>query len=349
MPAVGLLSDVRFQQHETTPNHPESPQRLVAIERLLDEAGLRPRFRAIEPQPVSEEALRRVHSPAHLDLLAAADREAQEGRAFIDADTVMSPASLVVAREAAGGVLRAADLVARGELDGALCLVRPPGHHATASRAMGFCLINNVAVAAAHLLAAGPAERVAIVDFDVHHGNGTQEIFYREARLLYLSTHQSPHYPGTGASAETGAGEAEGATINLPLPAGCGDAQHLACFDRIILPALRRFGPSLIIVSAGFDGHWRDPLAGQQISGAGYRAIAERLHGLCNETGARPIYVLEGGYDLEALAWSVRHCADVLLGNPPAADPVGPPPAATGSGAPDIEPILAEAARIHGL
>ncbi|MEE9278497.1 MAG: histone deacetylase, partial [Dehalococcoidia bacterium] len=283
MATVGLLRDARFQEHETTPNHPERPERLAAIEGLLEREGIAAAMTPIGAEPASEEALRRVHDASLLELLAREDRAAQEKRVFVDADTVMSARSLAVARLAAGGVLRAAELVARGELDSAFCLPRPPGHHATSKRAMGFCLLNNVAVGAAHVLATGLAEHVAIVDFDVHHGNGTQDIFYAEPRALYISTHQFPHYPGSGTIEETGSGDAAGTTINLPLPPGCGDHEYLRCFDEVILPALRRFAPSLILVSAGFDAHWRDPLAMENLSGPGYRAMAQRIQDVAAE------------------------------------------------------------------
>ena len=345
---VGLLRDRRFQQHETTSTHPERPARLAAIETLLDGAGLSARCIPIEAEMAPQEALRRVHEPSLLEALARADGEAQQRTVFLDPDTVMTAHSYAAARLAAGGVLRATELVARGELDSALCLPRPPGHHATSKRAMGFCLLNNVAVGAAHVLATGLAERVAIVDFDVHHGNGTQDIFYADPTLLYISTHQFPFYPGSGRAEESGRADGAGTTLNMPLPAGCGDAEYLRCLDDVILPVLRRFAPSIILVSAGFDAHWRDPLAAERLSGAGYRAIAERLRGVTAELAAGVVYVLEGGYDLEALAWSVRHCLDVLLGEPAAEDPVGPAPPLSGP-APDIEPVLAATRRIHGL
>jgi acetoin utilization deacetylase AcuC-like enzyme len=345
-PVVGLLRDQRFQQHETTPNHPEHPGRLSAIDDLLDSAGLPSQLVAITPTPADEEALRRVHDASLLATLASAERRAQTDRVFLDNDTVMSAQSGSVARLAAGGVLRAAELVAAGDLDSAFCLPRPPGHHATAAQAMGFCLINNVAVAAAHLRARGLAQRVAVIDFDVHHGNGTQDIFYREPDVLYISTHQFPLYPGTGRAEETGGGNAAGTTLNLPLPPGCGDAEYLACIDAVVLPALRRYSPDVILVSAGFDAHWRDPLSLENLTGDGYRAMTERIQTLASDIGARTLYVLEGGYDVDALAWSVRHCIDVLLGHPPTPDPIGAPP---NPQAPDIARVIEQARDLHSV
>ena len=344
--AVGLLRDPRFRLHDPGAQHPESPRRLAAIEDLLDEAGLSERLVPIEAEPADGATLRLVHSEALLDVLGQAEAAACKGPVSLDMDTHVSEHSVAAARLAAGGVCAAAARVARGDLDAAFCLPRPPGHHATSDRPMGFCLINNVAVAAAHVRAQGLASRVAVVDFDVHHGNGTQDIFYREAGVLYLSTHQFPFYPGSGSLEENGEGAGRGATCNLPLPAGCGDAEYRRCFDEVILPLLRRFQPELILVSAGFDAHWRDPLALQILSGDGYRAIAERLAAAAADLGAGTVYVLEGGYDLEALSWSVRHCVDVLLGNPPVADPVGP---ASAQAAPDVEPLVDAARRIHSL
>ena len=346
---VGLLRDPRFRDHETPPQHPERPQRLAVIERLLEDAALTERLIPVAAEEASEEALRRVHSAAHLDLLARADQAAQSRPVALDADTVMSADSLRATRLASGGVLRAAEQVARGAVEAAFCLPRPPGHHATREQAMGFCLTNHVAVAAAQLLASGAAARVAVVDFDVHHGNGTQAIFWDEPRLLYLSLHQYPHYPGTGGLEERGGDGARDTTLNLPLPAGCGDEAYLRCFDEVVLPALRRFQPSMLLISAGFDAHWRDPLAAQNLSGNGYRAIAQRLAYVAAELHAGQVYVLEGGYDSEAIAWAVRHCIDVLLGNPPADDPVGPPPQALQRRAPDIGGLIVRARSLHQL
>ncbi|HJN91206.1 MAG TPA: histone deacetylase [Dehalococcoidia bacterium] len=343
---VGLLRDARFQDHDTTANHPEHPERLVAIERLLGEARLVEACLPLESRAATDAELLRAHDPALLEMLARSDQFAQAKRVFIDPDTVMSGRSLEVARHAAGGVIDAARLVATGELDGVFCLPRPPGHHATRSQAMGFCLINHIAVAAADLLASGMVARAAIIDFDVHHGNGTQDIFYGDPRVLYVSTHQSPHYPGTGAVDEVGDGTAPGTTLNLPLPAGSGDLEYLRCFDEVILPVVRRYDPSIILVSAGFDAHWRDPLAGQRVSGAGYRAIAERLDVLAEELGVGVAYVLEGGYDLEAIAWAARHCLDVQLGNDWAEDAVGPAPSGAGA---DLDSLLGTVRHIHRL
>jgi len=248
---------------------------------------------------------------------------------------------------AAGGTLAATEAVLRGEIDSAFCFVRPPGHHATPDRPMGFCLFNNVAVATARALEEPGIDRVAIIDIDVHHGNGTQDIFYDDPRVLYFSTHQFPHYPGTGHWTEIGSGDGEGATTNVPLPAGSGDDTYRRCYTEICAPAVRRFRSQFIFVSAGFDAHFADPLAGILLSARGYYNIATLIRELAGELcEGRLVYALEGGYDLTAIAWSARACVDTLLGNPFAEDPLGAGPAVPGT---DIEPLLVEVKRQHTL
>ena len=212
---------------------------------------------------------------------------------------------------------------------------------------MGFCLFNNVAVAAAHLLEARGLSRVAIVDFDVHHGNGTQDIFYRDGRVLYFSTHQHPFYPGTGYFNETGDGPGKGAIVNVPLPAGCGDEPYLRAYREVCAPVVRRFRPEFILVSAGFDAHFADPLAQMLVSTRGYSQIASLLREMAGELcDGRIVYALEGGYDHTALAWSARACIDTLMGNGFAEDPLGPSPAVRG---PDVDGVLAAVKRAYGL
>jgi len=343
MPAVGYVYDPLYLEHEM-PGHPESPARLRAIVAHLEESGVLARLTKIEPRDATPADIELLHSR---ELVARVRGAAEGGGAWLDPDTYVAPRSYEAALRAAGGLLSATDAVLDGEVGSAFCLVRPPGHHATPTQAMGFCLFNNVALAAAHALERRGLERVAIVDFDVHHGNGTQDCFYADPRLLYVSTHQYPFYPGSGHWAETGEGPGEGTTVNLPLPRGCGREQYLRAYSEVAAPLLRRFGPQLLLVSAGFDAHFADPLAQMLLDTRGYYEIAALLKALAGELCEdRIVYGLEGGYDHTALAWSARACIDTLLGNGFAEDPLGPGPSVPG---PDIDTVLAAVKRAHGL
>ena len=298
-----------FLQHEPGPHHPESPARLAHTLSLLDRAPVEGLERRT-PRPASEEELARVHSPALLRALA----ETQGRRARIDADTATSPRSWEAALLAAGGAVEATREVLSGAARNAFALVRPPGHHAEPARAMGFCLLNNVAIAAEAARAAG-AQRVAILDWDVHHGNGTQAKFWDRRDVLYLSSHQFPFYPGTGAAEEVGEGPGEGFTVNCPLPAGQGDADYGAVFHDLFLPVVRDFRPDLLLISAGFDPHERDPIGGMEVTERGFAAMASAVARVAEETcGGKLVLLLEGGYDLDGLAQSVHACLHVLTG-----------------------------------
>jgi acetoin utilization deacetylase AcuC-like enzyme len=307
---VGLYDHPLFREHDSGEGHPERPARLDALRHGLKEAGLEDRMRAMEPRPASREELLRVHGPGHLDRV-----EATRGLTVrFDPDTLAGPRSAEAAALAAGAVVDAVDRVLDGDLDRALCLVRPPGHHAEAERAMGFCLLNNVAVGAAHALQRG-LSRVAVVDFDVHHGNGTQDAFYANPRVLYVSSHAYPYYPGTGGLDETGRGPGQGFTVNLPMPPGLGDADYARVYREIVAPIGRAFDPELVLVSAGFDAHANDPLADMHLSDRGYRELAEVCLALAaGAARGRAIFVLEGGYDLRGLASSVAEVGRALLG-----------------------------------
>ena len=343
MPPVGYVYDPLYLEHGM-PGHPESPARLRAIVAHLEESGVLARLTKIEPRDATPDDIELLHSR---ELVARVRGAAEKGGAWLDPDTYVAPRSYEAALRAAGGLLAATDAVLDGEVGSAFCLVRPPGHHATPTQAMGFCLFNNVALAAAHALERRGLERVAIVDFDVHHGNGTQDCFYADPRLLYVSTHQYPFYPGSGHWAETGEGPGEGTTVNLPLPRACGREQYLRAYSEVAAPLLRRFGPQLLLVSAGFDAHFADPLAQMLLDTRGYYEIAALLKALAGELcEGRIVYGLEGGYDQTALAWSVRACIDTLLGDGFAEDPLGPGPLVPG---PDIGTVLAAAKRTHGL
>jgi acetoin utilization deacetylase AcuC-like enzyme len=280
----------------------------------MDAVAARWRERGAEvvtPRPSTPDELACVHDREYLRRIADT-----AGRAVaLDADTFTSPESHEIALLAAGAALMAVEYAIRGH-SSALALVRPPGHHAERDRAMGFCLYNNVAAAAAHARALGTG-RVGIVDYDVHHGNGTQHIFEADPNVLYASTHQYPYYPGTGAADEIGVGEGAGTTVNLPLEAGALDADYQIVFDEVILPVLRQFKPDLLLVSAGFDAHERDPLGGMRLTTAAFGAMTQELRAVADECcGGRIVLVTEGGYDLHALASSLDVVVQVLASKP---------------------------------
>jgi acetoin utilization deacetylase AcuC-like enzyme len=265
---------------------------------------------------------------------------------WLDPDTYVGPRSFAAAVRAAGAVLTALDSVMQGESENAFALVRPPGHHAVAARAMGFCLFNNVAIAARYASSRYQLRRVLIVDFDLHHGNGTQDAFYEESSVLYFSTHQYPYYPGTGHYQETGRGAGEGFTVNVPLPAGVGDEGYDRVFNEVLVPVARRYRPQLILASAGFDAHWADPLGMMLLSVSGYAAMTRTLLMLADELCAgRLVFTLEGGYNLNALAAGVGATFAGLLGDAQAADPLGPPRQAEQP----VDGIIASVKRVHGL
>ena len=273
---LGFVLDDVFLGHRAPSGHPERPARAEAVRDALLAADIAGRGRHIAARAVTDEELARVHAPAYLDELA----KAVPGRTgWLDADTYFSPGTWEAARLAAGATSQLAIDVMDGALSQGISVVRPPGHHATRDRAMGFCLLNNVAVAAAAARARGAA-RVAIVDWDVHHGNGTQDIFWDDPTVMYLSVHQYPYYPGTGAPTEIGGPNAKGTTVNVGLPGGSGDVEYAAVFDHVFVPALTKFQPDLILVSAGFDAFQHDPLAGMRVTHEGFAAMAQRLRAL---------------------------------------------------------------------
>ena len=312
-----LISSPRFEEHVTPPGHPERPERAHVFDVVatdFEKGG----GRVVEPVAATHAQLACVHTQAHIDLIAAT-----AGRpSMLDADTFTSPESYEIALLAAGAAVQAGDH-ARATGEAAFALVRPPGHHAERDAAMGFCLFNNVAVAAAHALEAG-LDRVAIVDIDVHHGNGTQWIFYGDPRVLYVSSHQFPFYPGTGAAGDVGQGEGRGFTVNLPLEAGATDADYDLVYRAVAAPVLEQFAPQLTLISAGFDAHEADPLASMRMTAAGYARIVRRLRHASG--GGAFALVTEGGYDLPAL----RECIEAAI----AATEAGAAPAAADGPAP---------------
>ena len=342
MSDVALFLHPDCLAHETG-RHPENPGRLIAIWNALQGVSLPPAVSWQSLAMASEEQIGRVHSNSHRELIRDL---AGRGGGMIGLDTVVSRRSYEAAQLAAGGAIAAARWVSQHPGARAFALVRPPGHHATPDEAMGFCLFNNVAIAARAAQVEFALPRIAIVDFDVHHGNGTQDAFYADADVLFCSLHQSPLYPGTGLLGEIGSGAGRGYTVNLPLPPGCGDPAYTRAFEQIVVPAVRRFRPDLILVSAGFDAHWADPLADTRVSTSGFVAMTRALADLADELcGGRLALTLEGGYNLHALSSSVVAVTTALAGGMPR-DELGPYP---GPLVEDIEAILERARVLHGL
>jgi acetoin utilization deacetylase AcuC-like enzyme len=340
---IGFVYDPVYQRHDVA-GHPENGTRLEAIMRHLEQTGLLAELVEVAPRPASVEELRLVHDDRHITQIREA---APYVVRWLDPDTYVTPDSYQAALYAAGGSLAAVEAVMAGTISGALALVRPPGHHATPWQAMGFCLFNNVALAARYALEKYGLGRVAVIDFDVHHGNGTQTAFIEDPRVLYLSLHESPFYPGTGEANEVGQGAAAGTNVNIPLPAGCGDGEYLAVFQQVVVPVVTRFRPEFIFVSAGYDAHWADPLAMMLVSTDGFSRMVTVIRDLAGDLcDGRLVGCLEGGYDLRALAASVKATFDVWLGND-VVDPLGPSPRE--SDAPGFEAALARVRQIQGL
>jgi acetoin utilization deacetylase AcuC-like enzyme len=295
---TGIVIDERYLEHRNPGPHPERPERIAALLKLVDELPPE-RFRNLEPRLAERDELLTVHSETHVDRIAAS-----RGRKLtvFDPDTTASAQSYETALLAAGGLLALTDGVMAGEVANGFAFVRPPGHHAERESAMGFCLFNNVAIAAEHLRRRHGLRRVTILDWDVHHGNGTQSHFLEDPNTLYVSLHQFPHYPGTGAAAETGEGAGAGTTVNVPLPAGSGDADYLDAFARIVEPIARQFAPEFLLISAGWDGHEDDPLSGHLVTTSAYTALTRRTLALAEDLcGGRCAGVLEGGYATSGL------------------------------------------------
>ncbi|MDP9002469.1 MAG: histone deacetylase [Myxococcota bacterium] len=302
-----LLDDGRFSLHEPPEHHPERPERLIAARAAV--GGVRADFTPIAPRPASDEELLRVHDPRFIEQLEML--RGQSG--YLDSDTYLCPESVDVARLAAGSLVAMVDAMITGPIHKGVALLRPPGHHARPAHAMGFCLLNNVAIAAAHARTMGIA-RVAVVDWDVHHGNGTQEMFLREPGVIYLSTHQSPFYPGTGNVDEVGVGEGKGYTVNVPLAAGAGDDVYASAFERIVLPVLEAYAPQLVLVSAGFDASAADPLAEMELSPGAFGWMAREVARIADAVaGGRMALVLEGGYQFGALQEGLHHAIEGML------------------------------------
>jgi acetoin utilization deacetylase AcuC-like enzyme len=333
---VGYYDDPVFGEHDGGPWHPERPQRLDAVRRGLDEAGLTGALVRLAPREATRDELLRVHSAAHVDRVAATEGR----RVRFDADTAAGPRSYAAAVRAAGAMADAVGKVLDGAIDRAFCNVRPPGHHAMRNRPMGFCLFNNVAVGAAAALARG-LTRVAVIDFDVHHGNGTQDSFYSDRRVLYASSHQFPFYPGTGALSEVGEGNARGFTVNLPMPRGLGDGDYRRAYREILEPIGKAFDPELVLVSAGFDAHRADSIGGMAVSAAGFAEIMDVCLAIAGGSArGRIVAALEGGYDLDGLAESAAAAVGQMLG--------AAPRALSSPAQPGFEGLLRAYRRAHG-
>jgi acetoin utilization deacetylase AcuC-like enzyme len=310
MSTAFLYNDV-FLAHDTAVGHPERAARLRAIVDRLENDGTLARCVRPEFSPAPLDAVQRVHAP---DYVGHIEQQSALGRHFFEGpDTVGSAATYEAALMAAGAGMKAADVVMAGEAKNAFCAVRPPGHHAERSQAMGFCFFNNIAIVARHLQESHGIERVAIVDWDVHHGNGTQHTFYADASVLYASTHQFPHYPGTGARSETGAAEGKGFTLNIPMASGSTATDYGEAFDNVLTPALKRFAPDFVLISAGFDAHEADPLSGMRVTTEGFARMTRFVMSAADGCDGRVVSLLEGGYDLGGLSASVAAHVGALM------------------------------------
>ena len=347
---VGFLYDPAVLDHQPPEGHPERPARVRDTFALLESEGMLDRLTRLPVTPATRAQIERVHTPTYLDRV---ERIVSEGGGYLDAgDTVASTGSWKAATAAAGAAIGAVDAVMTGGMEASFALARPPGHHAPPDRAMGFCILNHAAVAAAHAVAQYGLSRVLLVDFDVHHGNGTQDCFYASPQVLYFSTHQSPAYPFTGAVEETGEGTGLGYTVNVPLPPDVGEAGFLQAFDTVLRPLAARYRPEMVIVSAGYDAHWRNSRYVQgireRLTVRGLCALSKHLQEITDAyCPGKLVGILEGGYDLEALGWGVLGTLRVWLGDTEVEDPLGPPP--TAAREPDITPLLEQVRRVHKL
>lgn len=334
----------RYTEHDF-PAHPESAERIRAVWRGLEESGLNARMQPLDVQLLDPNVTLSVHTADYLELLRRIS--GLRHTTHLDPDTYAGPDALTIALLSAGGAVGAVVAVLSGTATNGLAAIRPPGHHAMPDHGMGFCLLGNVAIAARHAQTRYGVERVLIVDYDVHHGNGTEAMFYADPSVLYVSTHQYPFYPGTGAVTDVGTGRGEGYTINIPLPAASGDTNYTTVFDEIVWPAAERFNPQLILVSIGFDAYWADPLAAMRLTLHGYSHLAGEVIRMAQRFCAgKVVFALEGGYNMDALRYGVSNVARLLLGD----QPVHPPGARPNPRPePDIAGLVLRLQQLHGL
>ncbi len=308
-----VFYDPIYLEHDNGPGHPERPERLQAAMRVMEKTGLIDKVDVVSPRDATEREIELVHPVRHI---AKVKEVAEAGGGWLDPDTHVGPRSYDAALRSAGAALEGIERILSGAADNAFCLVRPPGHHATADRGMGFCLFNNNAIASRFALEEFGISRIFIIDWDAHHGNGIQDIFYEEPRVLYISLHQFPHYPGSGNYQQVGSGKGEGYTVNFPLPAHSGEEAYLAAFDQVILPIARQYEPELVLICAGYDGHFNDPLCSMYLSAMNFAAMAERIKDLAEEVcGGKLMASLEGGYDLAGIAASIANTIAVMAGD----------------------------------
>ena len=335
---IGIVYDEIFLRHRPGDWHPERPDRLLKIKERLEKEDLAPLVEYLSPRGAQKEEILWNHTESHYERLAAT---AGKPHTQLDPDTATSEDSFEAALQAVGAQFVALDELFKENFNSVFCLVRPPGHHAERDQAMGFCLFNNIALAAHYALNRLRLSRILIVDWDLHHGNGTQRSFYHSREVLFFSTHQFPYYPGTGRLEEVGHGEGEGFTINVPLPAGCGDAEYLAVFEHLLRPIARQFKPEIILVSAGFDPYREDPLGGMQVTAEGFGALAGVVKEMAEESAQGKILLtLEGGYSLTGLSEGVAQVLKILAGEKK------PRPSASPS--PRIKELISEARQFFG-
>jgi acetoin utilization deacetylase AcuC-like enzyme len=313
MAHTGIVRDNRYMDHVANTYHPESHQRLEVLYRMLQETEMKGKFIEVQPRMATREELELIHVPRYIQLVAST---AGQACTMLDPDTYACSKSYETAKLAAGGTLVAVDRVLGGELDNAFAFVRPPGHHAESNQAMGFCLFNNVAIAAGYALKTHKLRKALIIDWDLHHGNGTQHSFYERADVLYFSTHQFPYYPGTGYVNEVGSGTGKGFTVNVPLSPGPGDAEYMQIFEDILEPIAMEYKPDIVFVSAGFDIYYQDPLGGMQVTPEGFANLAKIVLEFAKETcKGKVVFVLEGGYHLDGLRDSVKDVLKTMRGD----------------------------------